>query len=110
MYVQTYYIGLITGRYNRMQIKFKNFEMKQNYMMPPKSSKLCIRCYEKYEGDLKSFRPSLRETRDKRPLDKESKRSWCHRHTTSMIKLFWSQPMGPWASASAYGQGEKFSA
>jgi hypothetical protein len=36
------------------------------------------------------------ETRDKRPLGKDSDRSWCHRHITSMIKLFWSQPMDPW--------------
>ena len=55
----------------------------------------------RYEGGLKSSRPSLRETRDKRPLDKESNNSWCHRHTTSMIKLFWSQPMAPWVSAAA---------
>ena len=41
-----------------------------------------------YEGGLKTYRPSLPETRDKRPLGKESDRSWCHRHTTSMIKLF----------------------
>jgi hypothetical protein len=34
-------------------------------------------------------------------------RSWCHRHTTSMIRLFCSQPMAPWASAAAYGKGEK---
>ena len=61
-----------------------------------------------YEGRLKSFRPSLRETRDMRPLDRESNRSWCHRHTKSMIKLFWSQPMAPWASRAVYGQGEKF--
>ena len=51
-----------------------------------------------------------RETRDKRPLGKDPDRSWCHRHTTSMIKLFWSQPKGQWASGAAYGQGEKFSA
>ena len=38
------------------------------------------------EGGLKSFRPSLCETRDKRPLDRESDISWCHHHTTSMIK------------------------
>ena len=35
---------------------------------------------------------------------------WSHRHTTSMIKLFWSQHMSPWASAAAYGQSEKFTA
>ena len=62
-----------------------------------------------YEGGLKSFQPSLRETWDKWPLDRELNRSWCHRHTTSMIKLFWSQPIAPWASGVAYGQGEKFS-
>ena len=41
-----------------------------------------------YEGGLKGFRPSLRETGDKRPLVRESNRSWCRRHTKSMIKLF----------------------
>ena len=41
-----------------------------------------------YKGGLKSSRPSLPQTRDKRPLGRESNRSWCHRHTTSMIKLF----------------------
>ena len=56
----------------------------------------------KYESGLKSFRPSLRETRDKRPLDRESNRSWCYLHTTCMIKLFWSRPMAPWTSAAAY--------
>ena len=45
-----------------------------------------------YEGGLKSSRPSLPETRDKRPLGRESDRSWCHRHTTSMMKLFGSSP------------------
>ena len=43
----------------------------------------------------------LRETRDKRPLGTEPDRSWCHRHTKSMIKLFWWQPMAPWASTAA---------
>ena len=57
-----------------------------------------------FEGGLKSFRPSLRETRDKRPLDRESNRRWCHRHTMSMIKLFWSQPMAPWASGQHTGK------
>ena len=41
----------------------------------------------KYEGKLKSSRPSLRETRDKRPLSRDPVRSWCHRHITSMMKL-----------------------
>ena len=36
---------------------------------------------------MKSSRPSLRETRDKRPLGRDPDRSWCHRHTMSMIKL-----------------------
>ena len=63
-----------------------------------------------YKGGLKSFRPSLHETRDKRPLGRKSERSWCHRHTNkSMIKLFWPQPMAPWALTAAYQQGEKFS-
>jgi hypothetical protein len=39
-------------------------------------------------GWSESSRPSLHETQDKWPLDRESDRSWCHRHTTSMIKLF----------------------
>ena len=46
-----------------------------------------------YEGGLKGFRPCLRENRDKQPLVRESGRSWCHFQTTSMIKLFWSQPI-----------------
>ena len=37
----------------------------------------------RYEEKVKISQPSLRETQDKRPLD----RSWCHRHTTSMINL-----------------------
>ena len=41
-----------------------------------------------FEGGLKSFRPSVRETRDKRPLNRESDRSWCHRHTTSIKSFF----------------------
>ena len=58
---------------------------------------------------VKSSRPSLREIRDKHRLGKDPDKSWCHHHTTSMIKLFWSQLMATWASAAAYGQGEKFS-
>ena len=54
-----------------------------------------------YGGKVKSSRPSLCEIREKRPLSRESDRSWCHRHTTSMIKLFWSQPMALWASGSS---------
>ena len=41
-----------------------------------------------YEDKVKSSRPSLREIRDKRPLCRDPDRSWCHRHTKSMIKLF----------------------
>ena len=62
----------------------------------------------KYEGKVKSSQPNFCETRDKRPLGRESERSWCHCHIKSMVKLFWSQPMAPWASAAAYGQGKKF--
>ena len=59
-----------------------------------------FKVYSIYEGGLKSFRTSLRETRNTQPSDRESNRSWCHRQTTSMIKLFWSQPMSPWASGA----------
>ena len=41
-----------------------------------------------YEDKVKSSRASLRETRDKRPLDRDPDRSWCHGH--SSVKLFWS--------------------
>ena len=40
------------------------------------------------------------ETQDKRPLCKNSDKSWCHRHTN--VKLFWSHPMAPWTSTAAY--------
>ena len=44
-----------------------------------------------YEAKVKSSNITYnwRETRDKRPLDKDPDRSWCHRHTS--VKLFWSQ-------------------
>ena len=42
----------------------------------------------KYENKVKSFRPILRETLDQRSLSRDPDRNWCHRHTTSMIKLF----------------------
>ena len=61
-------------------------------------------------GKMESSWPSLRETRDKRPLGRDPERSWCHRHTMSMIEPFWSQAMARWVSAAAYGQCEKFSA
>ena len=38
-----------------------------------------------YESKVKSSRP---RTQDKRPLGRDPDRSCCHRHTTSMIKLF----------------------
>ena len=57
---------------------------------------------------MKKYRPCLCETRDKWLLGRESDRSWCHRHATSIIKLFWSQCTTPWTSVEAYGQGEKF--
>ena len=47
-----------------------------------------------HEGKVKSSRPSLRETRNKRPLGRDPDRNWCHRHTS--VKLSWSQPMYPW--------------
>ena len=47
-----------------------------------------------YEGGLKSFQPSLLETRDTQPLGRESDRNWRHCKTMSMIKLFW--PCGHW--------------
>ena len=34
---------------------------------------------------MKISRLSLRETRDKRPLGRDPDRSWCHRHTTSIL-------------------------
>ena len=45
-----------------------------------------------------------RGTRDKRSLGRDTDRSWCHRHTTNIIKLFWSQSLAPWASAAANWQ------
>ena len=59
---------------------------------------------------MKISRPSLRKTWDKRPLSRDPDRSWCHRHTLSMIKVLWLQSVAPWASAIAHGQDEKFSA
>ena len=43
-----------------------------------------------YAGKVKSSRPSLRETRDNWPLGREPDISWCHCHTKSMIRLYWS--------------------
>ena len=52
---------------------------------------------------MKSSWPSLCVTLDKQLLlCRDPDRSWCHRHTTSKIKLFWSQPMPLWASAAAW--------
>ena len=50
---------------------------------PPRSPSLI----PTYEGGLKGFQPSLHETRDRRPLDRELNRSWCHRHSTIMINV-----------------------
>ena len=55
---------------------------------------------------VKSFRFSVRKTRDKRPLGRDPDWNWSRRHTTTMIKIFWLQPMAPWASAAALGQGK----
>ena len=54
-----------------------------------------------YEGKVKSSQPSLRETRDNLPLGRDPDRGWCHRHTSVLAKLFWSQFMAPWTSAAA---------
>ena len=43
------------------------------------------------EGVLKSFRPSLHETRDKYPLSRDQDRNCYHR-----VKLSSSQPLAPW--------------
>ena len=40
------------------------------------------------------------ETQDKRPLGRDTDRSWCHLHTS--VKLFWSQPIALWTSVAAY--------
>ena len=61
---------------------------------------ICIN--SSYEGSLKIYRPSVRETRDKWPLGRESDRSWCHRHIKSVIPPFWSLSMAPCAPAAAY--------
>ena len=45
-----------------------------------------------YKGKVKSSQPSLCETLNKWPLDRDLDRSWCHCHTSSMIKLSWLQP------------------
>ena len=37
-----------------------------------------------YEGRVKSSRPSLRETRDKRKLGKDPDRNWCNCHNTNV--------------------------
>ena len=55
---------------------------------------------------LKSSRPSLRETRDNRPLGRYPDRSWCYRQNS--VKLSWSKPMDPWivhsyAAADVHG-------
>ena len=44
---------------------------------------------------MTSYRPSLRETRDKWLLGRDPDKSWCHRHTS--VKFSWSKPMDPWS-------------
>ena len=53
-----------------------------------------------YVGKVKSSGPSLRETREKRPLGRDPDRRWRYRHTS--VKLFWSQPMVPWTLVAAH--------
>ena len=56
-----------------------------------------------HEGKVKSSQSSLCEIRGKQPLCRDPDRGWCHHHHTSiLLKLFWSQPMAPWTSVSAY--------
>jgi len=55
-----------------------------------------------YKGKVKISQPSLSEIREKWPLGRDQDMSWCDRHTTSMMKLLWLQPMAPWVSAAAY--------
>ena len=59
-------------------------------------------------GQSKSSWPSLHETWDKQPLGRDPDRSWCHRHTTNMIKIFGHNPWLHGHMTAAYGQGEKF--
>ena len=67
-----------------------------------------------HEGKVKSSRPSLHAIRDKRPLDRDPDRSWCHYHTTSTIKLFlvavhghqWQHTDKVKSSSLAYNQHE----
>ena len=61
-----------------------------------------------YEDTVKSSRPSLCETRDKRPLGRDPDKSLSHRHTS--VKLSWSQPMDPWTErqqTTSYGLQQK---
>ena len=51
---------------------------------------------------MKSFRASLRETLDKRPLGRDPDKGCCHRQTS--VKLFWSQAMAPWTSRQHAGK------
>jgi hypothetical protein len=45
-----------------------------------------------YQGRVKSFRPSLRETRDKRPLGRDPDRSCCHLLTSVKLALMSMEP------------------
>ena len=52
------------------------------------------------KGNSSSLAYNWCETRDKRLLGRDPDRSWCHLHTC--VKFFWSYPMAPWISATAY--------
>ena len=49
-------------------------------------------------GKSSSLAYNRRETRDKRPLGRDTDRSWCHLRTS--VKVFWSQSMVSWTSAA----------
>jgi hypothetical protein len=54
------------------------------------------------KGKVKSSQPSLRKTRDKRPLGQELVSLPYYEYDKAFLV--------PWASVAAYKQGEKFSA
>ena len=59
-------------------------------------------------GQGESSRPSLRETRDKRPLGWDPDRSWCDRHTTEYDKafLFAAHDSIDWVAAHSYAAAD----